>query len=108
MISNRYSDTCRYLSECFFGPAHGILILSALSSYEGSGEHAQMRDSLEPSLHSRTQSMDVDDYSDQTLDTVKPVLVKTKFLMENGSYMKVECIAECSPLGAFCNTFDLY
>ena len=27
--------------------------------------------------------------------------------MENGSLMKVENIAECSPLGAFCNAFDL-
>ena len=46
--------------------------------------------------------------------TVKPVLSghlkidKTKVLMENGSLMKVESFAECSPLGAFCNTFDLH
>ena len=46
--------------------------------------------------------------------TVKPVLRghlkidKTKVLMENGSLMKVESIAECSPNGAFCNTFDLH
>ena len=46
--------------------------------------------------------------------TVKPVLSglskidKTKFLMTNSSLMKVESIAECSPLGAFCNTFDLH
>ena len=33
---------------------------------------------------------------------------KTKILMTNGSLMKVESIAECSPLGAFCNTFDLH
>ena len=32
---------------------------------------------------------------------------KTKVLMENGSLMKVESIAEYS-LGAFCNTFDLH
>ena len=32
---------------------------------------------------------------------------KTKVLMTNGSLMKVESIAECSP-GAFCNTFDLH
>ena len=31
---------------------------------------------------------------------------ETKFLMINGSFMKVQSIAECS-LGAFCNTFDL-
>ena len=41
--------------------------------------------------------------------TVKPVLSghlkedKIKVLMENGSLMKVESIAEC-----FCNTFDLH
>ena len=29
--------------------------------------------------------------------------------MTNGSLMKVESIAECSPeVGAFCNTFDLH
>ena len=33
---------------------------------------------------------------------------KTKILMTNDSLMKVESIAECSPLGAFCNTFDLH
>ena len=44
---------------------------------------------------------------------VKPVLSghskidKTKILMTDGSLMKVESIAECSP-GAFCNTFDLH
>ena len=32
---------------------------------------------------------------------------KTKFLIANGSLMKIESIAECS-LGAFCNTFDLH
>ena len=32
---------------------------------------------------------------------------KIKVLMENGSLMKVESIAECSN-GAFCNTYDLY
>ena len=43
--------------------------------------------------------------------TVKPVLSnhskidKTKILMINGSLMKAESIAECSP---FCNTFDLH
>ena len=31
-----------------------------------------------------------------------------KILMTNGCLMKVESIAECSPLGAFCNTFDLH
>ena len=42
--------------------------------------------------------------------TVKPVLSchlkidKTKVFMENGSLIKVESIAECSP----CNTFDLH
>ena len=47
-------------------------------------------------------------------NTVKPVLSghlkidKTNVLMENGSLMKVESIAECSPLGAFCNTFGLH
>ena len=46
-------------------------------------------------------------------NTVKPVLSghskieKTKNLMANGSLMKVESNAECSP-GAFCNTFDLH
>ena len=45
--------------------------------------------------------------------TVKHVLSsrfkinKTKVLMENGSLMEVESIAECS-LVAFCNTFDLH
>ena len=28
--------------------------------------------------------------------------------MTNGSLMKAESIRECSPLGAFCNTFDLH
>ena len=28
--------------------------------------------------------------------------------MTTGSLMKVESIAECSLLGAFCNTFDLH
>ena len=35
---------------------------------------------------------------------------KTKIFIQNGSLMKVESIAECSPyapLGAFCYTFDL-
>ena len=32
---------------------------------------------------------------------------KTKVLKTNGSFVKVESIAECS-LGAFCNTFDLH
>ena len=32
---------------------------------------------------------------------------KTNTLMTNGSLMKVESIAECSPW-AFCNTFDLH
>ena len=32
---------------------------------------------------------------------------QTKILMTNGSLMKLESIAECSPW-AFCNTFDLY
>ena len=47
-------------------------------------------------------------------DAVNPVLsghskmYKTKVLMENGSLMKVENIAECFPRGAFCNTFDLH
>ena len=46
--------------------------------------------------------------------TVKPVLNgylkidKTKILMINGGLMKVESIAECSPFGACCNTFDLH
>ena len=46
-------------------------------------------------------------------NTVKPVLSghskidKTKVLKTNGSFMKVERIAECS-LGAFCNTFALH
>ena len=46
--------------------------------------------------------------------TVKPVLSghlkidKTKVLMENGSLIKFHSIAECAPLGAFCNTFDLH
>ena len=45
--------------------------------------------------------------------TVKPVLSgylnidKTNVLMENGSLMKVESIAECSK-GALYNTFDLH
>ena len=45
-------------------------------------------------------------------NTVKPVLSghlkidKTKVLMEIGSLMEVESIAEC--LGAFCNIFDLH
>ena len=45
--------------------------------------------------------------------TVTPVLSghskidKTKVLKTNGSYMKVESIAECS-LGAFCNIFGLH
>ena len=44
--------------------------------------------------------------------TVKPVLSdhskidKTHIFMKNGSLMKIESIAECSPRGAFCNTFD--
>ena len=44
--------------------------------------------------------------------TVKPVLRghsksdKTKIIMTNGSFMKVESIAECSR--AFCNSFDLH
>ena len=44
--------------------------------------------------------------------TVKPVLSgysninNTKILITNGNLMKVKSIAECSPLGAFCNTFD--
>ena len=35
---------------------------------------------------------------------------KTKILIKNGSLMKVERIAECSPppRGAFCNPFDLH
>ena len=39
---------------------------------------------------------------------------QTKILMTNGGLMKVESIAECSPVsvesiaGAFCNTFDLH
>ena len=38
---------------------------------------------------------------------------KTQILMTNGSLMKVESIAECSPWnillgGVFCNTFDLH
>ena len=33
---------------------------------------------------------------------------KTKILMTTGSLMKVESIAECSPFGAFCNTYDLH
>ena len=48
-------------------------------------------------------------------NTVNPVLSgaskidKTKVFMANGSLMKVESIAECSPpLGAFCNTFDMH
>ena len=46
-------------------------------------------------------------------NTVKPVLSgnskidKTKVFKTNGSFMKVESIAECS-LGAFCNTSDLH
>ena len=50
----------------------------------------------------------------QGQNTVKPVLSghskidKTKILMTNGSLMKVESIAECFPLGAFCNNFDLH
>ena len=46
--------------------------------------------------------------------TVKPVLTghskidKTKILMTNGSLIKVESIAECSPLSILCNTFDLH
>ena len=49
-----------------------------------------------------------------TVSTVKPVLNghsiidKTKILMTNGSLLKVESIAECSPFGAFRNTFDLH
>ena len=45
--------------------------------------------------------------------TVKPVfsdyskIDKTKVFKTNGSFMKVESIAECS-LGAVCNTFDLH
>ena len=35
-------------------------------------------------------------------------LDKTKILMTNGSLMKVKSIAEFSPLGAFCSTFDLH
>ena len=44
------------------------------------------------------------------LNTVKPChskIDKTKVLKTNGSLMKVESIAECSP-GIFCNTFDLH
>ena len=47
-------------------------------------------------------------------DYSKPVLSghskidKTRMLMTNGTIMKVENIAECYPLGAFCNTFDLH
>ena len=46
--------------------------------------------------------------------TVKPVLSshskidKTKILMTNGSLIKFESIAESSPLGVLCNTFDLH
>ena len=45
--------------------------------------------------------------------TVKPVLSghskvdNTKVVKKNGSFMKVESIAECF-FGAFCNTFDLH
>ena len=48
------------------------------------------------------------------MHTVKPVynghskIDKTNILYTNGSLMKVESIAECSPLGAFCNTVDLH
>ena len=49
------------------------------------------------------------------LSTVKPTCVKrplkidkTKNLMTNGSFMKVERILQNALLGAFCNTFDLH
>ena len=32
---------------------------------------------------------------------------KTKILMTNGSFMKVE-VLQNAPIGAFCNTFDLH
>ena len=51
---------------------------------------------------------------EKLVSTVKPVLSshlkidKTKVLKPCGSSMQVESIAECSPLGAFCNICDLH
>ena len=57
----------------------------------------------------------LDSSSRSVCNTVKYVLIdptkiyKTKVLMANGSLIKVESIAECSPLlGAFCNNFDIH
>ena len=66
-------------------------------------------------LHSNALAIVTQHLMDNVRNKVKPVLsghskiVKTKVLMANGSLMKVKSIAECStPLGAFCNTFDLH
>ena len=64
--------------------------------------------SFEPtSNHAYLQMISINSYSKTCLKRSLKNMTKIGF-QDSNCLMQVKSIAECSPLGAFCNTFDLH